>query len=199
MSENLKQSESAMDTADLVGRFYAWWRGDPLPTLHPVPNVTIEPSEDPSLIATLTGMDPEVVRERMQRGHQPWLAWIDEEPAGWGWVATREAGISELGIEIDLGSDERYLWDFVTPPAWRGRGIYTALLHTILDRDGAARYWIGHDEGNVASARGITKAGFRQVGTAQRLEDGRIVFVPDAPSGRADAAASLLGLPVVDV
>lgn len=181
---------------ELVGRFYAWWRGDPLPPLSPVPDVAMSPSSDEALVATVTGIEIEAVRERMDLGHRPWLARIGNEPAGWGWVASREAGIAELDIAITLPPGERYLWDFVTVPARRGRGLYSALLRTILTHEGAERYWIGHDEGNTPSARGVAKAGFREVGAVLRTEDGQMTFVPKSPTDRAEAAAALLGLPV---
>ena len=182
----------------LVGHFYAWWRGDPLPALPPVPGLTAAPSEDDRLVAGLMGTDEGAVRERRRRGHRPWLARIVDEPAGWGWVATGEAGIPELGVAFALPPGERYLWDFVTLPAWRGHGVYPALLRAILAQEGATRFWIGHDRGNAASARGIAKAGFRDVGVAHRLPDGRLAFVPRAPADRAAAAAALLGLPLAD-
>mgnify|MGYP001359646024 CR=1 FL=1 len=116
---------------------------------------------------------------------------------GWGWVATREAEISELGLTIALPPGNRYLWDFVTRPAWRGRGIYPSLLQAIVAREGATRYWIGYDEGNLASARGVARAGFVRVGSVLRAGDGGLAFAPDGPPERARAAARLLGLPVV--
>lgn len=190
--------DAAGEPSDLVGRFYTWWRGDPLPVLSPVPDLVAAPTDDEPLVATVMGTDAETVRERMRRDHRPWLARIGDEPVGWGWVAASEAAIDELGIAITLPPGERYLWDFVTQPSWRGRGVYSALLHAILAQEGAARSWIGHDVGNVGSARGIEKAGFRQVGAVRRMGDGHLAFVPEGPADRAEAAATLLGLPVTD-
>lgn len=183
---------------ELVGHFYGWWTGDPVPKPESGLPLAIAPSDDVEWVMTVTGLDPAEVWRRFGRGNVPWLALIEDEVVGWGWVATREAGISELGIAITLPPGERYLWDFVTPDLWQGRGVYTALLIDILARDGADRFWIGHDEGNHASARGIEKAGFVKTGTAQRTADDRIVFVPDGPADRSEAAAALLGLPVVE-
>lgn len=50
------------------------------------------------------------------------------------------------------------------------------------------RFWIGHYRDNAASARGMAKAGFREVGTAHRRADGQLLFVPSAPAERAAAA-----------
>ena len=188
----------AGECPELVGHFYAWWRGDPLPPLAPVPGLTTAPGEDERLVARLSGIGEGAVRERVRRGHRPWLARIAGEPAGWGWVAAGEAGIPELGVAFTLSPGDRYLWDFVTLPSWRGRGVYPALLRAILAQEGAERFWIGHDRGNAASARGIAKAGFREVGAAYRLPDGRLVFVPSGPTDRVVAAAMLLGRPIPD-
>jgi RimJ/RimL family protein N-acetyltransferase len=188
--------ETEGEPSGAVGILYAWWRADPLPSLPAVPGATMAPCRDESLIATLMDSDAESIRERFDQGHQPWLARIEGEPAGWGWVAGSQAAIGELGITLTLRPGDRYLWDFATPRSWRGRGVYPALLQAILAEEGAARYWIGHDVGNTASARGIVKAGFREVGTVHRMADGKLTFIPDGPTDHAEAATDLLGLPV---
>jgi RimJ/RimL family protein N-acetyltransferase len=88
----------------------------------------------------------------------------------------------------------------VTAESWRGRGIYPHLLQTILRHDAAdgSRYWIGHEPGNKASARGMRKAGFRRVGDAYRIPDGRLVLVPVGPIERARVGAGVLGIELTD-
>lgn len=189
---------TAGEPSELVGRFYGWWRGDPLPTLATVPDLSTAVSDDVPFVAAVMGSDVDAVRDRIRLGHRPWLARVEAEPVGWGWVATREAAIDELGIAIALPPEDRYVWDFVTVPSWQGRGIYTALLQAILRQEAAARYWIGHDEGNVPSARGIAKAGFSEVGAVRRVAAGHLTFVPDGDADRAGAAAALLGLPIMN-
>ena len=184
---------------DLIGHFSTWWRGDPLPTLRTVPALTAEPCEDDRLVASLTGLEVRTVRDRLQRGHRPWLARIGDVPVGWGWVAAREAKIPELGITFALLPEDRYLWDFTTLPAWRGHDVYPALLQAILVEEGAMRFWIGHGRDNAASARGMAKAGFREVGTAHRRADGQLMFVPSASAERAAAAVVYLSLPMTDL
>ena len=150
-------------------------------------------------MASLMGLDAGAVRERLQRGHRPWLARIGDEPVGWGWVAAREAEIPELGITFALLPGDRYLWDFTTLPPWRGHDVYPALLQAILVEEEATRFWIGHDRDNAASARGMAKAGFREVGTAHRRADGQLMFVPSASAERAAAAVVYLSLPMTDL
>jgi hypothetical protein len=89
------------------------------------------------------------------------------------------------------------LWDFMTLPEWRGKGVYPALIQAMLhDEAGAERFWVGHDVPNVASGRGITNAGFQKVGEVYVVE-GDAVYVPLGPDDRAQAAAAMLGLPLI--
>jgi hypothetical protein len=132
-------------------------------------------------------------------GHRPWLARIGEVPVGWDWVAAREAEIPEWGISFALFPGDRYLWDFTTLPVWRGHDVYAALLRAILVEEGATRFWIGHDQDNAASARGMAKARFREVGTAHRRANGQLLFVPSALAERAAAAVVCLSLLMTDL
>ncbi|MGH9176090.1 MAG: GNAT family N-acetyltransferase, partial [Vicinamibacterales bacterium] len=90
------------------------------------------------------------------------------------------------------------LWGFVTVPAWRGQGIYSALLQAILCGEAADRFWIGHDIGNTASARGILKAGFTSVGAAVQCADGVLRYRRASDDERSRAAQALLGMPGLD-
>ena len=178
-----------------VGRFHTWWLGDPLPVFAPWPALAMEPTDDVQEITRVTGIDALEVRRRMRRRHQPWLARIGGEPVGWGWCASAEAAIGELGIVRPLPGGNRYLWDFVTIPAWRGRGIYPRLLHAIVaGAPDAERFWLGHDLGNIASARGIAKAGFQEVGLLYRHPNHAFVLVPSGLPERAAAAVELFAV-----
>jgi hypothetical protein len=190
-------SDPATD-ATPVGRFHCWWRGDPLPLLPQLPGLTIEPASDLAFIARLAGIKEAEVVARRSSGHQPWLARVTGVPVGWGWCATAELDIGELGITRTLPERNRYLWDFVTVPSWRGRRIYPRLLQAIvrcsLDAD---RFWIGHDQPNVASARGISRAGFQEVGVLYVSDTGDFELVPTASPPRIAAASALFGVPII--
>lgn len=184
-------------SAEPIGLMHTWWRGDPLPVLPPLPHLTMAPTDDRDLLHDLTGLDEGELRERLERGHRPWLARIGDEPVAYGWVATQEAAIDQFGLTLLFLPGDRYLWDFVTLPAWRGRGIYPRLLQSIVLHDGEGeQLWVGHDLDNVASLRGIARAGFVAVGTLYRLPDRGYEFVSSGPIERAAAAAVLLEVPL---
>ena len=184
------------DRAFQVGYFYTWWEGDPLSDLDPLDSFQLTRTDDAALLDQLSDLTETELRERMSRGHRAYLATISGEPAAYGWSAWEQAEIGELGIEITLPDGDRYLWDFVTLPTYRGRGIYPRMLQGIIqaERDEAQRFWIGHDLDNVASARGIEKAGLPVIGEVW-LRDGQPICVGREPRERAEMAARLLKLP----
>ena len=181
-----------------LGPFYVWRRGWPLPpvaTRLDLP-LTIESTLPPG---SLGAIPSEEGARRLADGHALFAARIDGDLAGYGWSASRRAHIGGLGLFLTIPPGERYLWDFETMPAYRGRGVYPLLLQAILRRQSAEvdGFWIGHDPSNDASRRGILKAGFRLAGHIWRLSDGALAVVgaPDIETGVARRGAILLGLP----
>lgn len=180
-----------------IGYFHSWWRGDGLQTLPTLPGLAISAIFGAEDAAAAIGMEVAEVRSRLERGHRLWMARLNGDPVGWGWCATRELGIGELDIARVLPPGDRYLWDFCTVPPRRGIGIYPRLLQAIVASEPQAeRFWVGHDLGNLASARGIIKAGFREVGVVYRRGDGAYWMAPSPPLDRAVAAATIFGVPV---
>jgi GNAT superfamily N-acetyltransferase len=180
-----------------IGRFHAWWRGDPLLALPELHGLSIAPTDDARFLAELVNIAAPAIEERMQQGHRAWVAWLAGMPVSWGWVATDALAIGELGTARQLPPGNRYLWDFFTTPPWRGRGIYPRLLQTIIVRDPEAqRFWVGHDFANTPSARGIARAGFREVGVVYRQMDGEFALVPAESLPLAEAASTLFGIPL---
>lgn len=179
------------------GLFYAWWRGDPLPELAGPSGMKVESAHDDHPLSEVSGISLADLETRRREGHRPYLARIGEEIVGWGWLATEGFEIGELDITASLPPGNRYLWDFVTLPAWRGQGVYPVLIQAMLrDDTDADRFWVGHDAPNVASGRGITKAGFKKVGEVYVVES-IPVYVSAEPDDRAREAASILRLPVL--
>jgi GNAT superfamily N-acetyltransferase len=173
-----------------------WWRGDVLPDLPPLQAFSARISTDMQLIARLTGLSRQEIEARLQKGHHIYSAFIAEKPVAYGWVAERTAGVREIQLSFTLSARDRYLWDFQTLPAWRGRGIYSHFLQEIIRQEMAERFWILYQPGNDVAARSIERAGFHFLGELV-LSEGRVSAIELFEDGeRAVAGAALLGLPI---
>lgn len=172
-------------------------RLDPHPALTPLAGLHVAPVHDAARLAALQGREPVELERRFEQRHRAYLATLDGEPAAWGWVATRMARIGELDASFPIPTGNRYLWNFVTLPAHRGRGVYPRLLDAIVRAESAEaeRFWIAYAPENHASAAGIARAGFTTLATLSFDASGRPAVGEREPGGAA-AAARLLGLPV---
>ncbi|HET7080392.1 MAG TPA: GNAT family N-acetyltransferase [Chloroflexia bacterium] len=177
-----------------------WWRGDPLPTLAPLPEFHVEASRDAALIGQVGGLTAAQAQRRLDQGHQPYLAYIGAAPAGYGWLAQQEAEIGELGLRFALPPADRYLWDFATLPAWQGYGIYPRLLQHILRQQAlpVERVWIIYAPENTPSGAGMHKAGLLPAGQLSFGSDGAVGLAVIGAPQRAQAGADLLGVPIIE-
>lgn len=151
-----------------------------VPHLPALPGLHIGECADPALMAALGETTPDETTRRFAEGHRAYVALLGGVPAAFGWVATRQARIGELDHTFTLPEGHRYLWNFRTRPAYRGRGIYPRLLHHILlaQQTEATHQWIMHAPENDSSERGIQKAGFRLVGKVSVLHGYEVIFTP---------------------
>ncbi len=178
---------------------FTWWHTDPLPALAELRGFHAGQTDDIALFASLANLDTPDVQARLQEGHRPYVAWIDGYPVAYGWVATTTAMIGELALTISLATGDRYLWDFATLPAWRGRGVYSRLLQAILrhERAAARRFWILAAPENVASGCGIARAGFLPVGDLSFQVGGGVGLRPGGSAERARLAAAIFRAPLL--
>jgi GNAT superfamily N-acetyltransferase len=146
-------------------------RRDPVAEQAPLPGLTVGREADVILIAAVQDRPRDVIERRFEAGHRAYVARIGAEPAAFGWVATRSAEIGEMAMIFDIPTGDRYLWNFVTLPSHRGKGVYPRLLDAIVRIESAEadRFWIAYAPENHASASGIIKAGF--VAIAELLFD----------------------------
>jgi GNAT superfamily N-acetyltransferase len=173
-----------------------WWRGDPLPDLPSLQGFSTLIATDTQLVTHLTGLSQQEIEARFQHGHHAYIAFIEQVPVAYGWVAERTAGVREIQLSFTLSAQNRYLWDFQTFPAWRGRGVYPHFLQTIVRQEMAERFWILYQPGNTAAVHSIEKAGFHFVGELV-LSKGRVCAIELFEGGeRAVAGAAFLNLPV---
>lgn len=178
--------------------FGTWWRGTPLPDLSPLPAFSASISTDTQLITRLAKLSQQEIDDRFQTGKHLYIAFISEMPVAYGWVATREVNFPHFQFSFRIPPRNCYLWDFLTLPEWRGRGIYPHLLQTIIRQEALVdRFWIGYEPGNEASARGICKAGFHMV-TELVIAEGRVSGLTLFDSSEyAQASADFFHLPIV--
>lgn len=170
-------------------------RDDPMPDLIPLIALEVHQVWDADFMARLQDRAVATIEERFAEGHRAYVAWMNEEPAAWGWVATRSATIGEMGATFAISKGERYLWNFVTLPAHRGRGIYPRMLQAIVraEAEAAERFWIAYAPENRASGSGISKAGFTVRAELSFDMRGRPAVRPMA-SGDATVASRVLGI-----
>ncbi|HET9587763.1 MAG TPA: GNAT family N-acetyltransferase [Anaerolineales bacterium] len=141
----------------------------PCPVITPRLAVSFRPAGAESIAALAEGMGEDSGREifrRLETGRQCYAAWAGETLSAYGWVSFGEESIGELNLRLRLLPGEAYIWDCGTLPAFRQNYLYSALLVYILGElrsQNVCRVWIGADLDNVASQRGIARAGFQPV------------------------------------
>jgi GNAT superfamily N-acetyltransferase len=169
---------------------------DQQPFLIPLPFLTVRRVIGTDLMGALQQRRREEIDDRFAFGHRAYVAFLDDQPAAFGWLATSGARIGELGIEFDIPLGDGYLWNFVTLPAFRGMGIYPRLLDAIvqLEKVEAERFWVAYAPENKASGSGIAKAGFTELAELSFDEAGRAA-VRALITGGGQAASRLLGVP----
>jgi len=110
------------------------------------------------------GQEGDLAAERFARGCRCFAAWLGPDVVAYGWLSTRAEWIGEVELEIEPGRGEAYLWDCVTLPAHRKKGMFRALLFSIAAQakeEGLVRLWIGSI--GAVGEKAIAEAGFLPV------------------------------------
>jgi len=185
---------SAENDPRRAGVIWALNLDEPTPVIAPHIPATFRPAGPESVSALAGAMGPEASTEilkRFETGRRCYTAWAGDKLAAYGWVSLNEEYIGELNLRLTLLPGEAYIWDCATLPAFRRNYLYSALLVYILGElrsENLCRVWIGADFDNVASQRGIARAGFQQVAdlVVARVLALRSVWVqgrPNVPDG----------------
>ena len=110
--------------------------------------------------------DRYLFQARFDRGELVWTAHNDADKiVSYCWVTGQAVEIGEIDCAINPRADEIYLYDAFTFSEYRGQNLYPAVLQRILEHSreaGLRRALIFVMSDNVASIRGVRKAGFRE-------------------------------------
>jgi GNAT superfamily N-acetyltransferase len=118
------------------------------------------------LATAMRAEDPTPILRRFEQGKRCYAGFHDDEIVTYGWVTFDEEAIGELGLTARMRKGECYIWDCGTPPAYRGKRLYPALLAHILTElaaEGIKRAWLGTDADNIPSQKGVALVGFQPI------------------------------------
>jgi ribosomal protein S18 acetylase RimI-like enzyme len=123
-------------------------------------------AEGTAQLAEAMHSTPAEILARLAAGRHCYTAWVEDHLAAYGWVSFNDEYIGELRLRLRLLPGEAYIWDCATLPAYRQQHLYSALLVEMaaqLRSEPLCRVWIGADQDNLASQRGMARAGFHHV------------------------------------
>jgi len=109
--------------------------------------------------------DRHVFPLRFARGEQFWTAQQEGKILSYCWATHEPVEIGEIRCIMRPREDEVYLYDAFTFAEYRGQNLYPALLQQALEasrQQGLRRALIFVLSDNMASIRGVQKAGFRE-------------------------------------
>ncbi len=140
-------------------------------------------------VAEAMGADGDLVALRLRRGCRCFAAWEGGTVLGYAWLSAGPEWIGEVGLEIRPGPAEAYIWNCVTLPPHRLRGVFRSLVAAICEQarsEGLRRLWIASLLGTAE--RALRPPGFepavriRRRGEDLDLEPGADVLVRDGLS-----------------
>jgi RimJ/RimL family protein N-acetyltransferase len=137
----------------------------------------------PERVSQLMDIGPFDVNDglkRLHRGDGCYTVNIDGHLAHYSWV--QRAGthrIDEAGMSMPVESGEFWIYHCRTAESARGKGLYPATLERIVAdhfADGYSTAWIYTTRENIASQKGILRAGFSLVATLSAVRIGNHYF-----------------------
>jgi ribosomal protein S18 acetylase RimI-like enzyme len=143
----------------------------------------------PALASSTDSLTLTEITRRLESGRQCYAAWVEGQAVAYGWVSFEHEDIGELNLRIKLMPGEAYIWDCATLPAFREKLLYSALLVYILGElraQNICRAWIGADNDNLASQKGMARAGFHHVADlvierVLAMRQARVMGLPGVP------------------
>lgn len=108
------------------------------------------------------GPDGDLVGPRYARGCRCFAVMLDGAVAGYAWLSTGPEWIGELQLEIRPSKAEGYIWNCVTAPEHRRKGVFRSLVAGIAQAAGGLgvrRLWIGSVD--IPAEKVLGPLGFR--------------------------------------
>lgn len=109
------------------------------------------------------GDEGDLVATRLARGCRCFAVWAGGDVAGYGWLSTAPEWIGEIQLRFTPGEAEGYVWNCVTLPEYRRRGVFSVLLVAVIDwarHAGLRRLWIGSVA--IPAEKAVRPAGFKR-------------------------------------
>jgi hypothetical protein len=123
--------------------------------------------------------------QRLRRGDRCYTVSLDGRLAHYSWVQhTGSHPITEAGVSQPVGPDEFWIFHCRTAGWAKGRRLFPATLERIVSDHFAEGYktaWIYTSCENIASQKGILRAGFAHVATLRSLRVGRHYYEVGQP------------------
>lgn len=122
------------------------------------------------------GAGPKLAQARFENGDACYVAYLNGSLVHYSWV--RRSGVQaipEAGYDHTISPGEFWIYHCWTHGRARGQRIYPCVLMEIAAyefRSGLATAWIYTTEDNIASQRGIQRAGFQPAFTRRAFRTG---------------------------
>lgn len=163
---------------------YSFSYNDELLPLPELPGLTFTGCDDPLFMSIMGQISLKEAQYRLLNDNRAYVAYLNDVPAGFGWMALGKAKIGELNHEFIVPQYHAYLWNFRVSSEFRGLGIYPRLLQYIIQKERVKtdHFWIMHAPENIASANGIIKAGFNLIANVSLHNAEKVIFKTELDS-----------------
>jgi GNAT superfamily N-acetyltransferase len=167
--------------------------------VRPVRVAEITPQSAQTIVSAMGGEGDRVL-PRFARGCRCFGVFDGDQMVAYGWLSIHSEWVGELCLEITPAPDEAYVWNCVTLPDHRRKGMYRTLLDGVVAvarREGLARLWIGsveHPAEKADAAAGfvpVLQLDFTSFAGVRRL---RVQPVPQADAQLVEDALMRTGL-----
>lgn len=139
-----------------------------------------------------TAADVALMEARWARGCRRFEAWVGPDLAASCWVSTGSEWIGEVERELRLPTGDCYVWNCVTLPPFRRRGLFRALVVSVVTtagQEGFARAWIGSVDEAAWTGPALRGAGFRPAARVELLGLAGVGLFHLEPASDADPGA----------